>query len=124
MKLLVDTHALIWAARDPGRLSERAHDELRNPENDVWVSAVSGWEIALKRARGRLRFPDPDRKMLSTLGFRELPVSLVHAAELAILPDHHRDPFDRMLIAQARHERFTLVSTDRVFDDYDVDLVW
>ena len=124
MNLLVDTHTLIWAATDPDRLSERAAGIVRDPANEVWASAVSGWEIAIKRVRGRLRFPDPDSSMLDELGFRELPVSLSHAARIAALPDHHRDPFDRMLICQAQHERLVLVSKDRVFTQYDVELVW
>lgn len=97
---------------------------MREPANDVFVSAVSGWEIAIKRARGRLRFPDVDRAMLAALRLSELPVTLAHAAEAGGLPAHHRDPFDRMLIAQGRVEELTIVSRDRVFTDYDVGLLW
>lgn len=124
MRLLLDTHALIWAARDPERLSDRAAVAIAAPNNEVLVSAVSGWEIAIKRALGRLRFPDPDRAMLAQLAMTELDVTLVHTAEVARLPTHHRDPFDRMLIAQAKAEGLVLVSKDRVFDAYDVDIFW
>lgn len=96
----------------------------RDPGNDVAVSAVAGWEIAIKRTLGRLRFPDPDRTMLDRLGMTELLITLAHAAEVAMLPEHHRDPFDRMLIAQARADKLTLVSTDRAFAAYDVDVYW
>lgn len=124
MRLLLDTHALIWAARDPERLSGRARSVIADPDNDVAASAVNGWEIAIKRSRGRLIFPQPDRTMLATLGLTELTVTLDHARELSKLPDHHRDPFDRMLIAQAQHEQLHLVSADRAFDAYDVEVLW
>lgn len=124
MKLLLDTHALIWAATDPDRLSPKAREAIGDTGNDVWVSAISGWEIVIKRARGRLTFPDPDRTMLRHLGFTELPIELAHAAEVGRLPDVHRDPFDRMLVAQARHERMKLVTADQTLAEYDVDRLW
>ncbi len=124
MNLLLDTHALIWAAVDPERLSARAAAAIRDPDNHVRVSAVSGWEIAIKRSRGRLRFPDPEPEMLAALHFAELPVTLAHASGVALLPDHHRDPFDRMLVSQARHEELVIVSADRVLADYDVECLW
>lgn len=124
MKLLLDTHALIWAASDVARLSDRAAAAIRDPGNDVYVSAVSGWEISIKRGRGRLRFPEVDRAMLGALRLTELPVLLRHAAEIATLPDHHRDPFDRMLIAQTRADDLTLVSRDHAFDAYEVPVLW
>lgn len=124
MRLLLDTHALIWAAGDPAMLSGAALEAMREPANDVFVSAVSGWEIAIKRARGRLWFPGVDRAMLAALRLSELPVTLAHGTEAGGLPAHHRDPFDRMLIAQGRVEGLTIVSRDRVFTDYDVALLW
>ncbi len=124
MRLLLDTHALIWAASDPDRLSGRAAAAIIDADNDVYVSAVSGWEVAIKRARGRLQFPDVTPQMLAELRLIELPVTLRHASEIAALPDHHRDPFDRMLIAQSRAESLTVVSRDRAFADYDVALHW
>jgi PIN domain nuclease of toxin-antitoxin system len=122
--LLLDTHALIWAATDPGRLSERAAAAISDPENDVYVSAVSGWEVATKRARGRLRFPDVERQLLAALQLTELPVTLGHASEVGRLPGHHRDPFDRMLVAQARSDQLTIVSRDQALAAYDVTLHW
>ena len=124
MRLLLDTHALIWTAAEPARLSDRAAAVIRDPDNDVYVSSVSGWEISIKRARGRLVFPDIDQAMLDALRLIELPVTLRHAAEVATLPDHHRDPFDRMLVAQARADHLTVVSRDRALDAYAVSLHW
>lgn len=88
------------------------------------MSAVGGREIAVKWASGRVRFPDPDRAILDVLGLVELLVTLVHAAAVAALPAYHRDPFDRMLVAQAACERLTIVSTDRVLADYDMPSLW
>ena len=124
MRRLLDTHALIWAAADPARLSAAAAEAIRDPENDVYVSAVTAWEVAIKRAVGRLRFPDVDRELLSSLRFAELPISLDHAAEAGRLPPHHRDPFDRMLIAQARVDGLVVVSADRSFEPYEVARRW
>lgn len=124
MRLLLDTHALIWAAADPDRLSGRAAEAIADPGNDVHVSAVSAWEVAIKRARGRLRFPDVDTGLLRTLRFAGLPIALEHAVEVGRLPVHHRDPFDRMLVAQARTDDLTLVTRDRLLEPYDVALWW
>lgn len=124
MRLLLDTHTLIWAAADPGRLSEPASTAIADPDNDVFVSSVSGWEVAIKVSRGRLLFPEVDRSMLAALRFIELPVTLAHTAEVGTLPWHHRDPFDRMLVAQARAEGLTVVSRDGALADYNVSLLW
>lgn len=124
MRLLLDTHALIWMASDPGRLSKAAAEAIADPDNDLYVSAVSGWEIAIKRARGRLRFPDVGGSMIEALRLVELPVTLRHASEVGDLPGHHRDPFDRMLIAQARVEDLALVSCDEAFTAYEVRVHW
>lgn len=124
MRLLLDTHAFIWAAADPDRLSSRAAAAIIDPDHDVYVSAVSGWEITIKRARGRLRFPEITTNMLAALRLAELPITLRHAVGLADLPAHHRDPFDRMLIAQAQAEGMTLVSRDRLLEPYGVPILW
>lgn len=124
MRLLLDTHAFIWAAVDPTRLSGPAVAGITDPDHEVFVSAVSGWEVMIKRARGRLRFPEVTTDMLATLRLAELPINLRHTAALADLPAHHRDPFDRMLIAQARAERMTLVSRDRLLEPYGVPILW
>lgn len=124
MKILLDTHALIWAAVDPDRLSERAEEVIVDSRNDVYVSAVSAWEIAIKRAKGLLRFPDLDDRVLRALRFMELPVSIHHGSAVGRLPIHHRDPFDRMLVAQARSESMTIVTRDSMITAYDVRTCW
>lgn len=124
MKILLDTHALIWAAVDPARLSERANEVIVDAHNDVYVSAVSAWEIAIKRAKGLLRFPDLDERMLSELRFMELPISIRHGAVVGGLPMYHRDPFDRMLVAQARFDDMTIVTRDPLIAAYDVRTCW
>jgi PIN domain nuclease of toxin-antitoxin system len=124
MRLLLDTHVLIWSTVDPGRLSDDAATAISDPENDLFVSAVSGWEVAVKRAQGRLQFPEVDRALLADRRMVELPISLAHAAEAGALPLHHRDPFDRLLIAQARVDDLIVLTRDRAFDSYDVRRHW
>ncbi len=118
MRLLLDTHVLIWwdAGAD---LSEKAMNAIREAEQ-VYVSAVTGWEIAIKTSLGRLETTRSVADAVAESGFEELPVRLAHARSLADLPWHHRDPFDRMLITQARAEGLTLVSRDSVLLRYDV----
>jgi PIN domain nuclease of toxin-antitoxin system len=90
----------------------------------VWVSAASGWEATIKMARGRLRLHQPFDVLIAADDFTELPVTLAHASALAALPHHHADPFDRVLIAQARVEGATIVSHDRGFAPYGVPMIW
>ena len=117
MRLLLDTHVLIWW--DEGaRLSREATSAIREAEQ-VYVSAVSAWEIAIKTALGRLAPTRTVAEAVAESGFEELPVRLRHAEALVALPRHHRDPFDRMLIAQARAERLTIVTRDRAFEAYE-----
>lgn len=121
MRLLLDTHVLIWW--DEGaRLSREAASAIRVAEQ-VYVSAVAGWEIAIKTALGRLAPKRTVAEAVADSGFEELPVRLRHAAALERLPPHHRDPFDRMLVAQARVERLTIVTRDRAFQAYEVTLL-
>jgi PIN domain nuclease of toxin-antitoxin system len=124
VRLLLDTHALIWAAADPGRLPGRARDALTDPGNVVLVSAATVWEIAIKRARGRLRFPPVDDALLDRAGYRDLAISRAHAAAVEDLPDHHADPFDRMLVAQARTDDLVLLTADEAVRRYDVRWLW
>lgn len=118
MRLLLDTHVLIWW--DEGaRLARKAMDAIRDADQ-VYVSAASGWEIAIKASLGRLTTSRSVVDAVAESGFEELPVRLAHAERLLELPWHHRDPFDRLLIAQALAERLTLVTRDRVFGRYEV----
>ena len=122
MRLLLDTHVLIWW--DEGaRLSREARSAIRDAEQ-VYVSAVSGWEIAIKTALGRLRPLRSVTEAIEESGFEELPVRLRHAAALTALPLHHRDPFDRMLVAQASLEGAAIVSKDEELRPYGVSLLW
>ena len=122
MKLPIDTHILLWWLDDDPALPVWASSVIANPEHVVSVSAASVWEISIKRANGRLGAPDD---LLSAIadGFATLPMTAEHAMAAGRLPSHHADPFDRMLIAQARAEGLTLVSVDRHFADYDVALL-
>ena len=124
MRLLLDTHALIWALANPDRLSPQAAEAIRAETNDVFVSIVSPWEIAIKKSLGKLRAPDDLQVQLDEKGFELLPVSLRHTESLESLPRHHGDPFDRMLIAQARVEGLPIVTADPSFAGYDVTVVW
>jgi PIN domain nuclease of toxin-antitoxin system len=123
-RLLVDTHALLWWLIDDPALSPTAREALADPANEPLVSAASMWEIAIKRSLGKLTGPDdlPDR--IADEGFAWLPVSAAHAWQVRDLPPHHRDPFDRLLVAQALAERVPIVTADTRFDDYGVDVRW
>lgn len=123
MKLLLDTHVALWWQRDDARLNRAARRAITTADI-VWVSAVSGWEVMIKVARGRLRLSEPFRVLLAADDFTELPLTLEHADALARLPGHHRDPFDRALVAQAQVEGATLVSHDRAFAPYGVAAIW
>ena len=120
MRLLLDTHVLIWWDEN-ARLSRAAREAIESADQ-VYVSAVSGWEIALKASLGRLKPVRTVAEAVADSQFEELPLRLRHTEALLKLPWHHRDPFDRMLIAQALSERLTIVTRDRAFVDYKVSL--
>lgn len=128
MRVLLDTHALLWAVTGNLRLPKRALSILASFENDVFVSAASAWEIATKHRLGRL----PGAEALTgniagsveRLGFHPLPISLEHAERAGRLPGPHRDPFDRMLIAQSLAENLPVISNEQVFDAYGIERVW
>ena len=125
MRLLLDTHALIWALDAPERLPQTFLDTLDKAGVTVFASAASAWEIAIKVALGRLRFPiEKLPAALSDAAFKELQVSIAHGLEMARLPFIHRDPFDRLLVAQARHEGLTLVTRDPTVRRYPIDTLW
>lgn len=118
--LLVDTHVLLSSLSSPDRLSARARDALVAPRNEVFVSAATAWEISLKTALGKLRTPADLERQVHDLRFRPLSITFEHAAAVRDLPMLHRDPFDRMLVAQALTHGLTLVTGDEVIRQYDV----
>jgi len=123
VKLLLDTHVVLWWQRDDRRLNTAARRAIAQADI-VWVSAVSAWEVTIKMALGRLRLDEPFRVLLAADDFTELPLTLAHADALAALPPHHADPFDRALVAQARVEGATLVSHDRALTPYHLPMIW
>lgn len=121
MKLLLDTHVLLWAAGFPDRLSAAARELLENPDNELVFSAASLWEIAIKSGLGRDDFSANARLIRRGLldnGYIELPIASEHAVEIDALPPIHRDPFDRILIAQAMVEGNTLITADEIVAQY------
>jgi PIN domain nuclease of toxin-antitoxin system len=128
LRLLLDTHALLWSVLDAPELSRRAREALANPGNDVLVSAVSIFEITLKHRLGKLRQAAPfalhHDRMLADLAWEPLPVSFAHASLAGFLDIPHKDPFDRLLVAQARLERVPLVSNEALFDGFGVERLW
>ena len=123
MRLLLDTHVFIWAITGSSLIDRRMQDALESPDNLIFISSVTPWEIGIKQALGRLRFPlDLFGEMMDRMGFDVLPILPVHAIAAAVLPRHHNDPFDRMLIAQTVTEDLMLVSADQVFGHYRVPL--
>ena len=120
MKLLLDTHVVLWWLEDPLLLSMAARQAIADPTNEVLVSAATCWEIAIKRGLGKLTAPADLRGALLSCGFTELDVTTAHALATESLTMHHRDPFDRMLIAQALVEGATLVSRDSYVVAYGI----
>lgn len=123
MKLLLDTHVILWWQRDDRRLNKAARRAIGEADV-VFVSAASGWEASVKTALGRLRLDEPFRLLVAADDFTELPLTLAHADAIAGLPPHHTDPFDRVLVAQARVEGATIVSHDRALAPYGVPMIW
>lgn len=128
MRLLLDTHAFLWWAFADPKLSRRARIAIDDAANEVFVSAVSAWEIATKHRIGKLpdagAIADDIPQAVAAEGFNELPLSIRHAQRAGSLGGQHRDPFDRMLIAQAMIDDLTLVSNERSFDAYAVKRLW
>ena len=120
MTLLLDTHAFLWWLDDPQLLSRAARKAIADGKNTVYVSAAVVWEIAIKRSLGKLDTPHDLEAAMASNRFLPLPVTILHALAVETLPDHHRDPFDRILIAQAQREGFKLVSRDRRVPLYGV----
>ena len=128
MRFLVDTVVWLWSVGEVGRLNEAAREVLTDPQHELYFSAASVWEIAIKASLGRLQLSEPPRVVVpretARQGLRPLPISYVHALAVFDLPLHHGDPFDRLLVAQARSEGLTLITADRDLKQYPVELFW
>jgi len=124
MRFLVDTQCWLWLQASPERLLPEVVSLLEDPANDLLLSAASSWEVAIKYALGKLPLPEPPARYvparMAASGTRGLAVEHAHALRVAELPTHHRDPFDRLLIAQAQIEKLVLVTVDRQFERYEV----
>lgn len=123
MTLLLDTHVLLWWSTASRKLHAEARDAIAGADA-VYVSAASAWEVAIKMALGRLHMDVTFEEAVTANAFEPLSIEIRHAATAGALPPHHADPFDRMLIAQARMEGLTLVTHERAFEAYDVPIVW
>lgn len=128
MRLLLDTHAFLWFVLNDSRLSSIARSAIANPDNTVLFSPASYWEIAIKISVGKYSIPggfaEFIQQQIDGNDFTIQPVLVSHAAQVASLPFHHRDPFDRLLIAQSIVENVPLVSADGTFDEYSIDRIW
>ena len=124
MRLLLDTHAAIWWLSDDARIGDEAARQLSDDTNQLLLSAATVWEVAIKRSLGKLNAPADFAATMLSGGVQALPVTVDHAAAVEQLPWHHRDPFDRMLVAQAQVERATLVSGYPALAAYGVPVVW
>lgn len=122
-RLLLDTHVFLWWRSEPARLPAAVKSSIATADI-VFVSAVSAWEAAIKSSLGRLEIPDTIEAGVLASGFEKLLLTFSHAERVAGLPHHHRDPFDRMLIAQAQAEGLAFVTHDRVLEPYDVEILW
>jgi PIN domain nuclease of toxin-antitoxin system len=128
VNLLLDTHAFLWAIQDDGRLPHFVRSLIDDPGNRVFVSVVSAWEIAIKAGLGRLSIPEDGTAWFNAgvrlLDFELVGITVRHVMGVRSLPPLHKDPFDRILIAQATAEDLTLVTKDRLFRRYDLQVIW
>ncbi|MGB6300531.1 MAG: type II toxin-antitoxin system VapC family toxin [Rivularia sp. (in: cyanobacteria)] len=123
MKFLLDTNTLIWWLANDATLSQTAIKIIANPDNLIFVSAASAWEIAIKKQIGKLNIPDDLETQIEQNEFQALSITLSHAAYIEKLPLHHKDPFDRIIISQAICENMKIITRDKKFDIYQVDVI-
>jgi len=127
MKILLDTHTFLWFLSGASELSKQARKHIENPEHEKYISIASFWEIAIKSSLGKLTIDVPFSKLKTESiknWFQILPITFEDTLQLYTLPFHHRDPFDRIIISQAKENNLTLVSRDGNFSQYDVNLLW
>ncbi|MEK7573686.1 MAG: type II toxin-antitoxin system VapC family toxin [Patescibacteria group bacterium] len=120
MNCLVDTHIFIWSLNSSRKLSNKAQKILKDPDNNIYVSTASLWEISIKNTAGKLSLKTTLAEMVSLSGFEVIPIMLSHVLQIGKLPLYHKDPFDRMLIAQAKAEKLNLITTDQKIKKYDI----
>lgn len=128
MRALLDTHVFLWWITDNSQLSPLAREIISNGENELFLSAASGWEMAIKAKLGKLQLPDDISSFiadqLAINNFTALPIQMKHALHVYTLPDYHRDPFDRLLIAQAQTEDLPILTADPQIARYPVKVIW
>ena len=128
MRLLLDTHVFLWWVEDAPALSRKARAAIANAENQCFLSVASSWEMAIKLSMGKLKLADAIERFvpqqLAENGFSQLGIDFRHVARVAALPFHHRDPFDRLLVAQAMEEKLPVVTSDPLFKKYGVTRIW
>jgi PIN domain nuclease of toxin-antitoxin system len=128
MKYLLDTNIWLWSIDSVGRINQTGLDILSNSSEEIYFSAAAVWEVSIKAGLGRLHLPSPPAECVPTFtarqGLRPLPITQFHAVRVYDLPPHHRDPFDRLMIAQAIAEEMAILTSDRVFEKYPVDVLW
>lgn len=128
MRLLLDTHAFLWWVEDAPELSRKARQAVANPGNECFLSLASCWEMAIKLSLGKLKLAGVIERFLpeqlAANGFHQLEIDFRHVARVAAMPFHHRDPFDRLLAAQAKEEKLAIVSADAIFQKYGVKRIW
>ena len=119
-RLLLDTHVFLWWLSDDPQLGKVARLAISDPRNQVFISAVSTWEASIKKSSGKLTAPDDLDAIAEEEGFGKLPISLFHGDQAGLLPQHHKDPFDRMLVAQAQSEGLIVVTNDEMITQYNI----
>jgi len=128
MKVLLDTCAFLWLVTDDPQASELAKEIFLNNDNELFLSAVTGFEIAVKYSLGKLHLTEPPKEFIAnriqTNALIELPISMIHALALQNMPLHHKDPFDRLLVAQAMANQIPLLSADQQLSAYDIERLW
>lgn len=128
MNFLLDSHTFLWWIVDNGRLSPKVFEIISDGSNELFLSAASGWELAIKARLGKLTLPDDPIPFISQQikanNFQELPISIAHALQTYTLPNYHRDPFDRILIAQSQLEQLPILTIDRQINRYAVKTIW
>ncbi len=122
-RILLDTHTLLWWLEDNPRLGIKAREVISDPRNEIYVSAATTWEISIKKSISKLVAPDDLESIIEDEGFTPLSISLYHGEQAGLLREHHRDPFDRMLIAQAQGEGLVILTCDSKFPPYNIKLL-